>query len=291
MLPVVTRRRDPAPSRIRYRLQRMWLRPSYRWLVRRGVPWAVVGALAWSVGSDPAVVAAVSSRYAALSEAIATRPEFALTRIEVTGADPALAEAVEAATGLTLPLSSLGLDLKAVQKRLEEVDAVARADVRAAGGGALRIDIVPRVPAILHRLDGTLTVLDDSGARVKAAASREDFPDLPLIAGEGAEAHVPEALQLLRIASAIAPRIRGLVRVGNRRWDLMLDRDQVVMLPEENAAAALARVMALDTAEDILARDVTAVDLRDGRRPILRLSPSALDKLRQPQPVIVGEKT
>ena len=53
------------------------------------------------------------------------------------------------------------------------------------------------------------------------------------------------------------------------------------MLPEEGSAAALARVMALDAADDILARDLVAVDMRDGRRPILRLTPEALLELRR----------
>ena len=42
--------------------------------------------------------------------------------------------------------------------------------------------------------------------------------------------------------------LRGLVRVGDRRWDLVLDRNQKIMLPEQNAPAALERLIALDKA-------------------------------------------
>ena len=68
--------------------------------------------------------------------------------------------------------------------------------------------------------------------RVAEIDGRLRRPDLPLIAGEGAEQHVPEALALLAETGPVATRVRGLVRVGERRWDLVLDRDQVVKLPE-----------------------------------------------------------
>ena len=63
MLPVATRpgrppavrpgpRRDPAPSRLRYRLTRLWLRPSYRRAINFGLP-LVAGLLAaWTLASE-----------------------------------------------------------------------------------------------------------------------------------------------------------------------------------------------------------------------------------------------
>jgi cell division protein FtsQ len=49
--------------------------------------------------------------------------------------------------------------------------------------------------------------------------------------------------------------------VGERRWDVVLDRDQRILLPETEPGRALERVLALDQAQDLLDRDVT-VDLR-----------------------------
>ena len=60
----------------------------------------------------------------------------------------------------------------------------------------------------------------------------------------------------------LAERLRGLVRMGERRWDLVLDRDQRILLPEDGAVEALERVIALDEAQDILSRDILQVDLR-----------------------------
>ena len=39
---------------------------------------------------------------------------------------------------------------------------------------------------------------------------------------------VPEALEILHSTGGLAPRVRGLVRMGQRRWDLVLDRGQII---------------------------------------------------------------
>ena len=106
-------------------------------------------------------------------------------------------------------------------------------------------------------------------------AKRADRPDLPLIAGEGAARHVPDALKLWRSASALGERVRGVVRMGDRRWDVVLDRNQRIMLPEEGALAALEQVVALERAQEVLTRDVARVDMRLGHRPTVRMDVDA----------------
>ena len=71
--------------------------------------------------------------------------------------------------------------------------------------------------------------------------------------------------------------------MGERRWDIVLDRDQRILLPSDNPVRALERLLALDHAQDILARDLMAVDLRIDARPILRLTPFALNQIRRAQ--------
>ncbi|MFD1808525.1 cell division protein FtsQ/DivIB [Gemmobacter lanyuensis] len=92
-----------------------------------------------------------------------------------------------------------------------------------------------------------------------------------------------EALQIVAAAEPIVPRLRGLVRVGERRWDVVLDRGQRILLPANNPVRALERLLALDKAEDLLNRDVLTVDLRSQQRPTLRLAPNALRALRRAQ--------
>ena len=105
--------------------------------------------------------------------------------------------------------------------------------------------------------------------------ARGDRLDLPLIAGDGAQDHIGEALALFRATGPVAGRVRGLVRMGERRWDIVFDNGQRILLPTEAPVAALDRVMALHMAQDMLSRDVAAIDMRNGDRPTLRLNPLA----------------
>ena len=73
----------------------------------------------------------------------------------------------------------------------------------------------------------------------------------------------------------------GLVRMGERRWDMVLDRGQRILLPEDAPIDAVNRVIALNEAQDLLKRDVAVVDMRNPARATLRLSTEAATAMRR----------
>ena len=273
-------RRDPAPSRWSYRMQRLWLTPLFRLLFRVGLPAFVLAMSAGIYLSDPTRRDGFAAVFDDLKVKFEERPEFRVTFLSVEGASPELADAVRAKLAIRLPSSSFDLDLDAARAKAEELDAVAKADLRVRSGGILQVTVTERVPVLIWRTATGLTMIDATGHRVAGLALRGDRPDLPLVVGEGADLATPEALALLDAAAPLTPRLRGLVRMGDRRWDIVLDRDQRIELPEQGPVAAVERLLALDQAEDILARDILNVDLRNDHRPVLRLAPAALDALR-----------
>lgn len=275
--------RDPAPSKWAYRKQRWLLTPYVRTFLVKGLPTlAVLGAIALWFSYAPNRQALVG-QLTLLREEFEARPEFRVSLARVEGASDDLAEAVRAKLALPLPMSSFEIDLDAARARIEALDAVQKADLRVRSGGILQVVITERVPVAVWRTEDGLTLVDESGHRVAGLLSRADRADLPLIAGEGADVATPEALQLIAAAGPLTPRLRGLVRVGDRRWDLVLDRDQRVLLPETNPVQALERLLALDQAQDLMNRDILTVDLRSNHRPTLRLTPNALADIRRAQ--------
>jgi len=274
-------RRDPAPSRWAYRMQRLWLTPLFRVLFRVGLPLAAIVLVAGAYLADEARRATLANAVTDLRERYQERPEFLVTLVSIEGASPELAKAVRARMAVRLPQSSFDLDLAHARKRAEGLDAVESAEMRVRSHGVLQVVIVERKPAVIWRTDDGLTMLDAGGHRVAGLAARADRPDLPLIAGQGADGATGQALELVAAAGPIAPRLRGLVRMGERRWDIVLDRDQRLMLPAQDPVAAMERLLALDRAEDLLARDIIAVDLRVPQRPVLRLAPFARSELRR----------
>jgi cell division protein FtsQ len=88
---------------------------------------------------------------------------------------------------------------------------------------------------------------------------------------------VPEALQLIAALGPLAPRTHGIVRMGERRWDVVLDRGQRILLPETGAVQALERVIVLHQAQYVMDRDLAHVDMRLGQRPTIRMNEAAVD--------------
>ena len=271
--------KDPAPSRLAYRVQRLLLTPLFWRALRWGVPLVVVAAVVAIWLGDPARREALAGAASELRRQIEERPEFTVQVMAVDGASPELSAEIRRNLRLRLPISSFDLDLPALRTAVAELDPVAGVRVFIRPGGVLQVEVEERIPAVVQRGPEGLRLLDPGGHPVAPLAARDDRADLPLIAGTGAERAVAEVLALHAAAEPLEARLRGFVRVGERRWDVVLDRGQRILLPETEPVAALDHVIALDRAQDLLARDIVAVDLRDPRRPTLRLSPEAADAL------------
>ncbi|MDV7142606.1 cell division protein FtsQ/DivIB [Tropicimonas sp. TH_r6] len=281
--------RDPAPSRFSYRLNRWMLTPFYRRALRSGVPaMLMVGAVVWYV-SDEARVTQITDTVREAREAIEERPEFMVKVMSVEGASPELAAAVRNELALRLPMSSFEMDLDAMRLNVEAFNAVASATLRIRSGGVLAVEITERQPAVLWRHADGLTLLDAGGHMVAGASLRADWPDLPVVAGIGAEAAVPEALELIAAAAPLKARLRGLVRMGERRWDVVLDRGQRLLLPEAEPVEALERLIALNAGRSMLQRDITVVDFRNPRRPTVRLNTNAIHELQTIRDIESGD--
>ncbi|MGB3148787.1 MAG: cell division protein FtsQ/DivIB [Paracoccaceae bacterium] len=273
--------RDPAPSRLVYRVNRLWLTPNFRRFVRYGLPVLLIAAVVGGYAADPARRDGVRQIYADLRADFESRPEFMVKLMSIDGASEPVSNAIRALIPVTLPASSFALDLHALQQEIEKIDAVQEASLMVKAGGVLAVAVTERKPAVLWRNDRSLEMLDATGHRVATLLNRSARADLPVIAGQAADKHVPEALEILAAAQPILPRVRGLVRMGDRRWDIVLDRDQRILLPESDVILAVERLLATDGAEELLARDLSVVDLRNPDRPTLRLSPAAVAASRR----------
>lgn len=274
-------KRDPAPTRLQYRLERMWLRPVWRRLVRIGLPAFLVAMIAGIWLSDEDRRAALSGSVEQLLDKVQSREEFLVRTMVIEGASPVVDKALREMLPVELPASSFDIDLAKMRLQVMQLDVIESIELRIKPGGILSAVVKERQPAILWRHARGIEILDKTGHRVASVTSRDVRADLPLIAGEGADLAVPEALSLIDAAGPILPRVRGLVRKGERRWDLVLDHGQRIMLPAEGAVIALQAAIALDRAQDILGRDVHVVDLRTPARPVLRLGLDARNTIRE----------
>ena len=280
-MPAKSPAHDPAPSRLSYRAQRLWLTPVFRKAMHLGVPLlALFAAIAW-YWSDEDRVAKLVDAASEIRREIENRPEFRVNVLGIDGASDQVTEEVRAVLALDLPMSSFDLDLEELKGRIEALPAVRSAALRVQGGGYLAVRIDERVPAALWLTHEGLAIVDRDGHFIAGFDGEPLQTPLPLLAGEGADLVVPEALELLAAASPLGDRVHGLVRMGERRWDVVLTNDARIMLPEVGARGAFDRVLALEEVGEILSRDLTIVDLRNPGRLTVRLSDEAMEEFRR----------
>lgn len=274
-------RHDPAPSRWGYRYQRLMLTPGFRKLVKVGVPLLVVGGLIAGWGAREANRQMVAEAYNDMKTQIQQRDEFMVKLMSVDGADETLAADIRTVLPLEFPVSNFELDLEEMRQTVAALPAVGDATLRVRPGGVLQVNVQQRVPVAVFRAPDGLKLIDAEGVLIQTITARGDRPDLPLITGDGAREALAEGLEIYATAGPLAPRLRGVVRMGERRWDVILDSGQRVLLPTSDPVIAFERVVALNQAQDLLERDVAVVDMRHTDRPTIRLNEHAVDNLRQ----------
>jgi cell division protein FtsQ len=256
-------------------MQRLMLTPGVRFMIRAGLPVLLICVAVTVYLSDPDRRLALQEGVQETRRAIEERPEFMVKLMSVDGAEGALADDIRQTVPFEFPVSSFDLDLADLRTRIGALEGVKAATVRVRPGGVLQVQVERRTPVAVWRHAGGLTLIDPEGAHVSDIEMRTAQPDLPLLIGAGVPDTISEALELVQRASALGQRFRGVQRVGERRWDILLDRDQRILLPETDALQALDRVIALEGAQDVLSRDIAVVDMRLSQRPTIRMSEQA----------------
>ncbi|MCW3847552.1 FtsQ-type POTRA domain-containing protein [Sphingomonas sp. LB-2] len=155
------------------------------------------------------------------------------------------------------------VDLAAVRARLLQYPWVEDARVSRRLPDTLTIHIVEREPAAIWQNHGQLMLIDPKGALLEPV-SREAMPDLPLLIGDNANHQEEARRKLMDAAPALKPLVKAAIWIGNRRWDLVFDTGERLMLPEGEmeAADALRRFAEMDAKDGLLGKGKTSFDLR-----------------------------
>lgn len=199
------------------------------------------------------------------------RAGFRVEEITIAGRGRTPTDQIAAALAAPHGTPILGIDLEKVRDRLESLPSVRAAAVERRLPDAVHIAIAERQPVAIWQNNGEHILVDRDGRQIPGSIA--GFEGLPLVVGDGAAARADELLSVLAGEPSLASRVKAAVRVGNRRWNVMLDDVQnglEVRLPEDNVEAAWHRLAELERTKGLSGRAVNMVDLRVPDRMVLK---------------------
>lgn len=209
-------------------------------------------------------------------QAVSSRTGFAITDVRVTGNRETSEIDVLQEVGLDGWTALVGFGVDAARQRIAELPWVESAAVRKVYPSTLEVRLVEREPFAIWQHGSELTIVERNGA-VIAPFSGGRHTALPLIIGMGATEAAPAFIGEVERHPELAARVKAYIRVGDRRWDLRLENGVTVKLPEKGEDEAIAELVMLDREQGLLARDITAVDMRLSDRLIIALTPDAAE--------------
>ncbi|HUJ02440.1 MAG TPA: FtsQ-type POTRA domain-containing protein [Rhizomicrobium sp.] len=195
---------------------------------------------------------------------------FAVHHVTISGNERTSTDAINAALGIQSGQSIFSVDPAGVRSRLLQLPWVSGAEVRRRFPDTVSVAIVEKHPFALWKNGNEMAVVERSGA-VITKADIDEFSHLPLILGPGAPQAAAPLLDAISASRAVAARVRAAERISERRWNLILDGNVVVKLPEDGWANQLAELERLIVDKGVLERDIESIDLRYPDSYIFRL--------------------
>ena len=271
---------DPAPSRVAYRIMRLLLIPRLRLIFTLGFPSLLIFCATLGLFINVNVWENISAIKKDLKLAFVERPEFMIKVASIDGSSDELANEIREILPLDFPVSYFDLDIKYLHKVVNEIPAVASAAIKISAGGVLQINVAEKSPSFIWRKDNIMSVIDETGSFIRIANSRVDYPKLPLVVGEAADLAVSEISSLMQANEYFKDHVRAFIRVGERRWDLILENNVRIMLPQREFLAAFDRLMLMNEAGQLLSGRLSNIDMRLVVRPTVRVDTVSVDPLK-----------
>jgi cell division protein FtsQ len=205
---------------------------------------------------------------------VTQKAHFAVKDIVVEGRKETGKEMLAGAIGVSLGSPIFGFDVTAAQARIAKLPWVETAVVERRLPDVVYVRLIERVPLARWQHENHVTLIDTEGMELPDA-NPSAFPQLPLVVGSDAAGYASDLLAELKDYPAVAEKMTAAARVGERRWDIYLQPKVVAKLPQDHTDNALRRLSDLITDQQILARDVSSIDLRIPDRLVIEPADAA----------------
>ena len=268
---------DPAPSRLYYKINRLFYRLWFRLVLV--IVFSVVSILLskkflYKDIDLNAEIRFLSEESSAIYKGLT---ELAVTRILVEGAQESLKKEIITLIENAATEGFSALKAQALREKIEDIRKVKKAFVKLSTDGLVIVNVIERKEAVVFFNNDLYEVLDSNGVILSIKQNYEGLSSFPLLVGKDASKNINALLALVNEIGSYQSEVLYYEWVGERRWDIHMKSELVFKLPENNLNKGL-KVMRMFLGEaNKLSKTVVSVDLRNIDKPIIRF--------RNPPPV------
>lgn len=232
--------------------------------------YAVTGAYIFALVGEPVQV----------TQAMTSAAGFAINNVKVSGnAETSEIDILEK-IGLDGTTSLMSLDVAHTRDELKTLPWILDAEVRKIYPDTVEIKLKEKTAFGIWQHGNELELIEQDGKPI-AKLRDNKFAYLPLFVGKDAGTGADEIMHDLDRWPAVKVRVKALMRVAGRRWDLKLDNGVVIKLPEHGMDRAMAELDQFDAKHQVLERDILAIDLRLEDRTTVQLTADAAERRKK----------
>lgn len=185
-----------------------------------------------------------------------------LENVLIEGQHNILTEEIAATLNADVGTPLLSIPLEHIRAILLKNNWVKDATIERRFPNTIYISITEREPIAIWQQNKKLYLVDEEGI-VITPDDITKFTNLPHIIGSDAPLHASSLIEYTSADEELKKHIVSAVRYGERRWNLILNQDITVKMPENNFATAYLYLSKLNQSNKLFDQNYKVIDLRD----------------------------
>jgi len=153
------------------------------------------------------------------------------------------------------------ISLNRLESDITAIGWIDATEIRRKLPGTLIVRVTERKPSIIWQHQGNLWLGDTKGNLLTNKIERK-YIYLPVVIGQNPENDVPELFSITSASKNLAELVTGASKIGNRRWDIMLNNGIRIMLPERRPAGSWKKLEELQQKNRLFSKSINYIDMR-----------------------------
>ena len=262
--------KDPAPSRLSYKINRLFYRLWFKTLLITVFTISSVLLVKKFLYKNIDLNEEIKFLSEESSAFYKGLTELSISRVLVKGAHESLKKEIIILVENAATEGFSVLKAQALREKIQELNKVEKAFVKFSTDGSVIVSVIERKEAVVFFNNDLYEVLDSNGIILSTKQNYQGLSGFPLIVGKDGSRKIKELLSLVSEIGSNKSEVLYYEWIGERRWDIHMKNDMVFKLPENNLSKGLELMCMFLNEKNKPLRPVVSVDLRNIDKPIIK---------------------